>query len=496
MKSNEIDYARPMFWGFLWWATVAYIILEIFINVIVFRQLSFKSDFLTVESIAFWGKIITGISAALALTKMFYGIKIRFGSLNYKNLYATDSAKIFLLFTVVCIPASFYLQNLLIDTIVESASPDEKNKAVLVINAQSTMKPHYQPSAYQEPTIIEKLSIPITGMKDSFMDNYEQKQNVWFSASSRCIEGSAAMLGITSNIDKAFFAYNSLNAPINEDLYKEVITKYHSCILKKPVYQRLMWPNPKFDDSKLREFYADYTDKSAQYVAAKRKENESSWGVFSSDQVDTHWNKEVNKLLGFEASVKPNLSYDEFVKHPDLQEYFKRKLKPENERMVPYSKWFVFELRHKMAEASQNLLPNSVIPTYVSEGSDKPLGSLIEYPSEYKGDKVEVTQAQIEESGQRAYRAIVMPMIALGASLIFLLINLIILASQIIVRQVFESLGMVSQPMFTEVAMSILLAMLVFWLPIRSINIEAAESNQSLTNIDRMVKFVYHYESR
>lgn len=508
MKHDRQYYNKPMFWDFLWWATVAYLVIEIFINVVVFRQLSLKSDYLTIESIAFWGKIITGVSAALAFTKAFYVIKTAIGDYkkkqDIKNGYgmyngavydnAGGAAKIFFLSALFCIPISFYLQNMLIDSIVDNASPEERNKAVLVVSAQATMKPHYQPSTDKEPTVLDKLLTPMGGFKDGFVDNYEQKQNVWFSASRKCIEPSSEALGVTSNIDKAFFAYNALKAPMNESLYKEVITNHHACILDKPLYQKLMWANPTFDDSKVREFHEKYMEKSAEYAKARSEAGQSTWGGFAAGAVDERWNTGVDKLVGFDADIKPNLSYEEFVQHPDVQKYLKRKMKLDDERMVPYSKWFVFQLRDKMADAAKDLLPNTVIPTYVSEGDNQPLGNLIDYPSEYQGEKVQVTEEQVEKSGKRAYKAIIMPIVALGASLLFLLINLIMLASQISVRQFYEGMGMLVPPMGTEIATSILLALIIFGLPIHSINKEAAENGVTLTNVDKAVKLIYYYE--
>lgn len=489
----EADYKRSKrrseAWGFLWWITVAYFVVEIFINVTVFRQLSLKSDFLTIESIAFWGKIITGVSAALVFTKTFYVVEGMFSRSSYK----ISSAKVFLLATLALIPVSFYLQNMLIEKMVDGSTADERNRAVLIINTQSTMKPHYQPATDKKPTVIDKLLSPVGSMKNSFIDGYIQKQNVWFSASSRCIEGASDLLGVTSNIDKAFFAYNALQVPLNEALYKDVITKYHSCVFKKPVYQRLMFPNPAFDDSKVRGFYDKYMDKSAEYAKARSEASQSQWGGFALDKVEERWNKGVSKLLGSDADIRPNLTYEEFVQNRDVQAYLKRQVKPENERMVPYSKWFVFELRQKMADASQELLPNTVIPTYISEGADKPLGMLIEYPDSYKGEKLDITDKQIEESGREAYKAIVMPIVVLGASLVFLLINLIILSSQIVVRSFFEGLGMLHPPIGTEIATSVLFALVVFGMPLHTINKEA-ESDPSITNVDKAVKFIYHYE--
>ena len=52
--------------------TTGYFILEIIINIMVFKQLSIKSDFFTIETMEFWGKIITGLGASLLLVRWCY----------------------------------------------------------------------------------------------------------------------------------------------------------------------------------------------------------------------------------------------------------------------------------------------------------------------------------------------------------------------------------------------------------------------------------------
>ena len=48
-----MDSSRRMYWEALWWLTGVYFVIEVVINIIVFKQLSIKSDFITIEGMEF-----------------------------------------------------------------------------------------------------------------------------------------------------------------------------------------------------------------------------------------------------------------------------------------------------------------------------------------------------------------------------------------------------------------------------------------------------------
>ena len=489
-----MDSSRRMYWEALWWLTGVYFVIEVVINIIVFKQLSIKSDFITIEGMEFWGKIITGVGAALAFTKIFYALKSQFGFGDDEYYYATESLKVMFLGLLICIPLSFYLQNKLIETMVDNSTAEERNRAILIINTQVTMKPHYNPliTIDKKPTTMNKLLLPIGGMKDSFIHNYEQKQNVLFSASKKCIEGSGEMLGVISNIDKAFFAYNALNSPMQEHLYKNTITYYNSCLLTNATYLKLVIPTPEFDDTKFRKFYEKYLDKTRVYYEANAKAEKSIWSSVAKEKVYKEWLRGVSKTLGFESTLSPYLNYDQFVRDPDIQKYFRKKAKPEELSLIPYSDGFEESLRLKMAEPLKELLPNTAIPTYISEGDDEPLGNFIKYPKKYQGEKAEVTQEQIEHSGKQAYKGIVMPIVALGASLTFLLLNIVIVISQLIVMIIFVKFGQEKPPFGLKLLISLVLVAVIIGVPISS-NINDDE-NGNVSKMKKAVEIIYYYE--
>ena len=395
---------------------------------------------------------------------------------------------------LICIPLSFYLQNKLIETMVDNSTAEERNRAILIINTQVTMKPHYNPliTIDKKPTTMNKLLLPIGGMKDSFIHNYEQKQNVLFSASKKCIEGSGEMLGVISNIDKAFFAYNALNSPMQEQLYKDTIIYYHSCLLSNGTYLKLAIPTPEFDDTKFRKFYEKYQNKTRVYYEANAKAEKSIWSSVAKEKVYKEWLKGVSKTLGFESTLSPYLNYDQFVRDPDIQKYFRKKAKPEELSLIPYSDGFEESLRLKMAEPLKELLPNTAIPTYISEGDDEPLGNFIKYPKKYQGEKAEVTQEQIEHSGKQAYKGIVMPIVALGASLTFLLLNIVIVISQLIVMIIFVKFGQEKPPFGLKLLISLVLVAVIIGVPISSkIN---DDENGNVSKMKKAVEIIYYYE--
>ena len=489
------------YWEVLIGMTVAYFLIEIIVNILVFKQLSVKSDFLTIEGMEFWGKIITGVGAALALTKGFYALRefLKIGNSDY--YFAGDSLKVIIPSLLICIPLSFILQNKLIDTLVENSTPEERNKAILITSTQATLKPHYNPhSYYGEPTGAIKFLLPIGGMKASFSDSYYYEQYALFNAAKNCISLGSKTLGVDSNIDKAFFSYNAFHSPLKEDLYKQLVTDYNSCLMDDESYQVMLIPKPQFDESKLEDFYREYRNKSRRILKPLAEINNTrSTGRWRENALkkyneffDREWSKGLRKQLGFASTMPAGLEYEEFVVHPDIQRYLREHAKADQQDYILYSDGFEDRLRKKGIESLKEMLPNTAIPTYVSEGDDKPLGMLIEYPKGYTGTKINLTDEQVEESGKRAYKAIVMPIVALGASLTFLILNLIIVTSQFIVFLIFRKDYNNKPPASAQLACSLILVSIVFSAPLLLGNDKVVETDNTVTN--KLVNIIYHYE--
>ncbi|MGM8887439.1 hypothetical protein ACS8FD_16045, partial [Psychrobacter sp. 1U2] len=228
------------------------------------------------------------------------------------------------------------------------------------------------------------------------------------------------------------------------------------------------------------------------YYEANAKAEKSIWSSVAKEKVYKEWLKGVSKTLGFESTLSPYLNYDQFVRDPDIQKYFRKKAKPEELSLIPYSDGFEESLRLKMAEPLKELLPNTAIPTYISEGDDEPLGNFIKYPKKYQGEKAEVTQEQIEHSGKQAYKGIVMPIVALGASLTFLLLNIVIVISQLIVMIIFVKFGQEKPPFGLKLLISLVLVAVIIGVPISS-NINDDE-NGNVSKMKKAVEIIYYYE--
>ena len=130
-------------------------------------------------------------------------------------------------------------------------------------------------------------------------------------------------------------------------------------------------------------------------------------------------------------------------------------------------------------------------------GEDKPLGLLIDYPEGYTTDMFSNREAQfsdeeIDRSGKRAYKAIVMPIVALGASLTFLLLNLIIVASQFIVLIIFWKDHNNKPPSGAQFACSLILACIVFSTPLLLDDGKVVKTEDTTTH--KLVQIIYHYE--
>ena len=488
----QIDYTRRMYWEVLGWLTLAYFVIEILINYIVFKQMSVKSDFFAIEAMEFWGKIVTGIGAGLVLSKTFYALRVSIIRSNSEILYGTKAVKVLLLSFLVCIPLSFYLQDKLIDVLVEKSTTEDRNKAILVVATQATMKPHYHPLDIgdDKPNALQKLKLPITRYKEDFRENYTKDQNLLFHASKGCVKPSGEALGIKLNVDKAFFAFNAFKEPLREDFYKQVITDYYSCVLDDASYQVANLPEPTFDDKPFRKLYAKYKKKTEKYIEAINKANNSIWSSAATSQVDKEWSKQVNKFLGFEAEyLSPYLSYENFVTDDSIQKYMRKHVKESEVDLIPYSTTFVRAAHKRMVVPIKKMLPNTAIPTYTVEGSDEPMGNTIKYAKKYDGKKFDVTQAQIDQSGKQAYKGIIMPIVALGASLTFLLINMIILVTNSVVGRISSSLGLYKAPLGLNLLIGLVLLVGVGYAPV-----VIDSSDGDISHRGRVVKTIYYYE--
>lgn len=116
------------------------------------------------------------------------------------------------------------------------------------------------------------------------------------------------------------------------------------------------------------------------------------------------------------------------------------------------------------------------------------LGKQIDYGKSYAGDKIEVSDTDIEESGKRAYKAIIMPMVALGTSLSFLIINVLVSLAFIVRLLVRRATGQDPKGLTALVLLTAIIAVVV--IPDKQL-----DPNLKITNRNIFMKVIYYYES-
>ncbi|MED6317677.1 MAG: hypothetical protein VYA60_10650 [Pseudomonadota bacterium] len=419
--------------------TIAYFIAEVAINYSLYGQLAVKSNFFTVQSLEMWGKIITGIGAALLI--------VQTSTILRKSLKRTAIIQFFCL-CIFTIPLSFYVQNMIIESIVDKADEKQLNNAILLTAVKSTLVPYYNYSHanYEVSMAVrdyDKITFPFRSKVDITGYPYMENEKHFFALSDKCSQVSEKGFGLEEDIDKALFSIKSLRSPnaLDEAAYKGLIKDFYICLYEDEKYSaahiREVNPNTIEAREKINLKYREYRDKSGDYSDGIRKANRLG-GSRALQSVERAWRQGVNRQLGFQTTIKPNLSYEEFVEHPDVKRAFFREAG--KDVIYPFGAEWDEYLRKKVISEVVEALPDAALVGYVNQD-----GSVIEPEKDdtpefimIEGVKHAVATPGVDpdylkhgfptekDKGEEAYKAIVVPIIGLGLSAFFLVFNLIL----------------------------------------------------------------------
>ena len=417
---------------------IAYFMAEVGINYSLYGQLSFNSNFFTIQSLEMWGKIITGLGAALLITQVATVL----------NDDLKDSAIAFFLgLCLLTIPLSFYVQNVIIDSIVDKADEQQLNNAILLTAVKSTLVPYYNYShanyhVRESISSYDKVTFPFRSKVDITGYPYLENEKHFFTISSKCSQSSKEHFGLEASIDKALFSFNALRSSkiLDEAKYKDLIKEFYVCLYENEKYSaahiRQINQNTIEERREIGSKYTEYVDKSRDYREAIKKANRFGSGR-ASERVEAAWRQEINEELGFRSTIKPSLSYEEFVEHPDVKRAFFREAG--KNAIYPFGAEWDQYLRNMVINEVIKALPDAALVGYVNQD-----GSVIEpikdnSPKTVMVEGVEHVVAQPgidpdylkygfpeeKDKGREAYKAIVVPVIGLGLSVFFLVFNLI-----------------------------------------------------------------------
>lgn len=384
-------------------------------------QLGDFNDVLLSDAMEIWGKVIAGLGLGLLLTRYFITKEAKV--LNSQG-YKVNNIRTYFVFIVVClitIPTSFVLQGLLIRTVVNSASEEDKNKAVLVVATHGTLVPFYNiDNKHQkiEPSLKESLLFSFYEDGRFKGDSYAADVSNELAMTELCAAKTSESMGITSKLEKAFFPYVSLLKDISEDSYKQVITDYYSCAFENRDYLKARLPTDGIETQFLYDAYEDlFLPATGQYYGYKKyKYNLEK----AKAEADKQWREHMDQEFGFKTTITPETRYLEFFDHPDVKRLYAEKTGIKD--FYPLGESFYID---GLKLAKKNL-PDSAIPAYINVTGERSEASK------------ELTDEEIVEAGRKAYKAIVMPFIALGLSAFFLILNAILAADAFIKRRLLD----------------------------------------------------------
>lgn len=389
--------------------TLIYFVIEIIINYQLYKQLSFSSNFFTVSALEFWGKTIAGIGLALVLTRFYFTSRLAY----LDNNGPMRIIPFFIFCLIISIPSSFWLQNTIIEKLVDSSTDEQRNKAVLILATKTSLVPHYSFDNASYPTddlemgMFDKIVYPFRAKESAASEQYIKNEAVFMSVAHQCVINNEVALDSANFTDKAFFALGALKAENKESYYKSIIKNYYTCLYENDGYLdahtgEIERPSGDIVKDMYENHYLPADEKYRKYYRLAART-----GKFST--LDREWYKEMDKFFGFRSSLPPLLEFYQFRIMKDVKRYYLQQAG--EDAIYPYGNDLKAGMRKILAEK----LPNVIIENYINED-----GSL-----NYDLLNATKNEEKFESDGKNAYKSIVMPIVGLGMSAFFLVFNII-----------------------------------------------------------------------
>lgn len=418
--------------------SILYIGLEVFFNNLIFDQMTSVTTASRVEFVEAFGKTVAGIGLSLLIMKFWLFIFNRI------------STFIFVLITVtfLSIACSFLLQNLIIKIIVNSASDEKLGKALLISQVKNSILPFHDDSKASKKENLfwwelkqnyKGESIGFDEKEPLYAPSYAQREALYdrdqYLALAASCRQEPADYHADSDFKLAFFSYNKLGEKtFTEETYKATINKFSRCLMDDENFYKSYMKRNKFI-AKLNDFYGEYNRGSNDYNAAIDGARPAK-----VKRIQNYYLKESRKVYGPNSFVLPNMTYSEFFKHKDVKKFIISSTK-QSQITDPTSS--------KLQSQIKGTLPDALLATYTAY---RPA------IQELNEDEVKpfISDDQRTEA-RNAYKAIVMPMVALTLSILFLVLNCLSLISMLMFYNN-PKLGKI----FTALTLTLLLAIPTF----------------------------------
>lgn len=444
----EHRYRKPL--PLLAGLTMIYFIIEYVLNYSIYHQITISSDYYAAHSVETWGKVIAGVGLALILSRYLC-------SFLHVNL---SELRVFLFSCILAIPFSFWLQNEIVFETIERSSLDQRNKAALIMATRSTITPVYNlDTASYDMTENEEYDSVYNQLmyffrKESAVANsdYVLSKALYFTLAASCGIASNEKLGTTElgGMGKILWTLTNLKEPLTKEkeaLYEGVVRDYYDCIYQDRTYKiNHLGKRTQEIRKSIADFYDYYISQSNRYYKAAGYKD---WKY--EDLAQQKWRRGINEMLDVKKStLKPGLSFYSFRNHPDVRKYYLKQLKDSPDGGINAYVWDD-DYADKVASEIQKDVLSYVVPNYITIAEreafqaknfpDIVIADINLMPPRKSILDIDLTEeaqdyhyySQVynlrnydkedDNSQTLAYKALVIPLIGMGFSAFFLVLN-------------------------------------------------------------------------
>lgn len=381
-----------------------YLVIEVLFNFMLFSQMSIHTSMNNIEEVEFYSKIISGIGISLLLTKRL---------INKPTYNTQETVILFVAMLFIGIPFSIVVQKGIVKGIVDYSSDEQRTSALLISQASAAIVPTYddvnEDISFKTRQLFHIAPIFVSGFDKKHLQEVEDAKKQFFIYGHACSVDSIAayknIYPINNQIDKGFFPYlNLLSYAKNENLHKQIIKKYNQCMTVSDDFVQSQQVLLEPIKAQFGSLFGDYSAQSHEYYSKLRQYPKHKANI------DAKWRESANETFGFKTRITPALSEKQFFEHPDTQKLIKKRL---GDNPNPYSSNIKQEIKNH---------PDYVFMAYNEAKArlDKPLK-----------DRPAISKEAMELQ-KKAYKAIVVPMVGLGFSVLFMYLNAITLISMIV----------------------------------------------------------------
>ncbi len=295
-----------------------YLIIEILFNYTLFYQMSVRTSAKRIEDIEFYSKVISGIGFALMYMK---------ATMNFHWVSFRKTMIYLVLYSCLGFGLSYILQKAVVFGLVNTASFEQRNAALLMSQANMGLTPIYNDQLTNDTFVNRHIQYLQSLVMPTAKNQSLQKQQAFFAHADKCSarvnKSYDKIYPIRTGVDKAFFSFVGLkDYKRHEATHKKISQAYYVCMLNHQDFLQtqidLLSPMKVAIDKHYQSYAQasrDYKSKLPSYQDYKR-------------QVDNKWDEKVREQFGADMSLPVGMSESAFYQHPTIAKLTKKNLYP------------------------------------------------------------------------------------------------------------------------------------------------------------------------